>query len=148
MIRYNGWANERILEQAVKILPERPEYTGQYGLLADELLHLLHAQDYWMRRWTGRSVNTTENPSRTELIGEFARSQSALETFVAGLDEDALKATFVQETDGKNAPLGDFIAHLVGHGTYHRGGIAILLTNAGASPGDIDLYDFILVTGG
>jgi len=67
-----------------------------------------------------------------------------------GLDDAALAKPFTRtgRSQSITAPLGDLIAHLVTHQNFHRGEIALLLTNAGASTGDIDYYDFILEDGG
>jgi uncharacterized damage-inducible protein DinB len=149
LIRYNGWANSHILDQALKVLPEQPSYSGQYGGLADELLHIVRAEEFWLGSWRGEAVHDTANPSAAQLVAAFARAQTALERYIAGLDESDLAATFTRVGSDHtiSAPLADLIEHLVGHNTYHRGGIALVLTREGVSPGDIDLYDFILQGG-
>jgi len=150
MVRYNGWANSRMLDQAVKILPEEPIYGEQYGVLADELLHVLQAEEFWLASWRKEAAHQTVNPTRSQLLAAYAKAQADLEGFLAGLDDADLARTFtrVGSHETISAPLGDLVAHLVGHNTYHRGGIALLLTNAGVSPGDIDLYDFIITSAG
>jgi uncharacterized damage-inducible protein DinB len=146
LVRYNGWANRRILGEAAKILPEQPVYLDRYGRLPDELLHILQGQEHWLAVWHGEPARVTVDPTRTALIEAFGRTQAELEGFMAGLTEDDLARTITRKGSDHqvSAPLGDFIGHLVGHGTYHRGGIALLLTNEGASPGDIDFYDFLI----
>ncbi|HYM67513.1 MAG TPA: DinB family protein [Patescibacteria group bacterium] len=150
LVRYNGWANSRVLEQALKVLPETPVYGRRYGEVAGELLHILEAEEFWLASWRGTRAEATPDPDKAQLAAAFASVQAELEGFMAGLDEGDLAATFtrVGRHETISAPLGDLIAHLVGHNTFHRGGIAVLLTNAGFSPGDIDLYDFILRDGG
>jgi len=149
IVRYNGWANACVLEQALKVLPEQPVYSDGYGELADELLHIVRAEEFWLGAWRGDAVHPTTDPSRAQLVAAFANRQTELEEFVAGLDDSDLATTFtrVGSEHTIKAPLADLIAHLVGHNTYHRGGIGLLLTREGVSPGDIDLYDFILREG-
>ena len=146
LVRYNGWANDHILAKAVTILPELPVFGETYGVLPDELLHILQSEQHWLSVWRGELVRETVNPSQSQLIAAYATTQGELEAFVESLDESDLArvVTRVGRAHQVSAPLGDFISHLVSHGTYHRGEIALLLTQAGASPGDIDFYDFLL----
>jgi uncharacterized damage-inducible protein DinB len=146
LVRYNGWANDRILDRAVTVLPERPVFGETYGVLADALLHVLNAQEHWVAVWRGEVARETENPTRAGLVEAFAASQADLETYLRGVDDDDLARTFTRKgrDHSVSAPLGDFIAHLVTHQGYHRGEIALLLTNAAASPGDIDYYDYLM----
>jgi uncharacterized damage-inducible protein DinB len=150
LVRFNRWANDRILAKAIPLLPEHPVFGETYGVLPDALLHVLQAQQFWLAVWLGEPADQTENPTRSGLLEAFAASQAALEKYINGLDDDALAATFtrVGREQTISAPLGDLIAHLVTHQNFHRGEIALLLTGAGASPGDIDYYDFVYEDGG
>lgn len=150
LVRYNGWANAQVLDQAVKILPAQPGYGERYGVLADELLHVLQAEEFWLAVWRKEPVHQTTDATRAELVAAYAGAQTELESYIAGLDETDLASTVtrVGSHETISAPLADLIAHLIGHNTFHRGGIALLLTNEGHSPGDLDLYDFILLHDG
>jgi len=75
-IRFNGWANDRVLAKAVTVLPERPDFGESYGILADELLHVLQAQQHWLAVWRGEPSSQIESPTTAELVAAFAASQA------------------------------------------------------------------------
>jgi uncharacterized damage-inducible protein DinB len=144
LIAYNRWANERILSAAMPELGSRPAYSDEYGVLPDTLLHILNAQETWMARWRGRAHEETEQPSTHDLLAAYARSHDELEAYGRELDDAELAR---RTTDGAGydfpMPLGEQVMHLMHHGTYHRGEAALLLTQVGRSPGDIDYLDFL-----
>ncbi len=99
-----------------------------------------------MARWRGEPVRETENPSTAKLLAAYARSHEALEAFGDGLgDLDFDRPITYRDLSGDEyvRPLGLLITHLVSHGTYHRGEAALLLTQQGRSPGDLDYVDFL-----
>jgi uncharacterized damage-inducible protein DinB len=146
LVAYNRWANDRILAAAEPLLGEKPAFADQYGVRPDTVLHILQAQEAWMARWRGEPVRETENPSTAELLAAFARSHETLEAFGDGLgDLDFDRRITYRDLSGDEyvRPLGLLITHLVSHGTYHRGDAALLLTQQGRSPGDLDYVDFL-----
>ena len=43
---------------------------------------------------------------------------------------------------GDGVPMWQMLAHVVNHGTQHRSEAAVILTDAGRSPGDLDMIFF------
>ena len=66
--------------------------------------------------------------------------------------EDVLKASSLKITSDladlkgvtHSLPLGQMLLHVVNHGTQHRSEVAMLLTELGHSPGDLDFHLFLL----
>jgi uncharacterized damage-inducible protein DinB len=56
--------------------------------------------------------------------------------WLATLDDEALLKRF------DDVPMWQLLAHVMNHGTQHRSEAAALLTDAGRSPGDLDMVDF------
>jgi uncharacterized damage-inducible protein DinB len=99
-----------------------------------------------MARWRGEQPVETEAPDTDELVAAFARSHDALEAFIAPLeDTDLGRDVVIRSLSGREAvdALEDTIVHLVNHSTFHRGEAALLLTEQGRSPGDLDYLDFL-----
>jgi uncharacterized damage-inducible protein DinB len=42
----------------------------------------------------------------------------------------------------RGIPMWQTMVHLMNHGTQHRSEAAVILTEAGGSPGDLDVLDF------
>ncbi len=63
--------------------------------------------------------------------------------YLAELTDDDLAAPFALGTRGA-LPLWELLVHLITHGTQHRSEAAILLTDAGHSPGDLDYFYFAI----
>jgi uncharacterized damage-inducible protein DinB len=54
---------------------------------------------------------------------------------------DSLSDGWLEQRDD-NIPFWQMLAHVVNHGTQHRAEAAALLTQAGRSPGDLDMIFF------
>ena len=69
-----------------------------------------------------------------------------MRAFLAGLTDDDLQRIVHYRTtkgvQGEN-PLWQLLLHVVNHGTQHRAEAAIMLTQHGCSPGDVDLIVFL-----
>jgi uncharacterized damage-inducible protein DinB len=69
-----------------------------------------------------------------------------MRTFLAELtDEDLQRAVHYRTKQGVpyENPLWQLLLHVVNHGTQHRAEAAIVLTQHGCSPGDVDLIVFL-----
>ncbi len=64
-----------------------------------------------------------------------------MRTWVDGLSDEELAAP--PRVRGEiGAPLWFYVMHILTHGTLQRADVAVLLTQAGHSPGDLDFLDF------
>lgn len=139
LYQYNAWANRRVIGCL-----ERQSVNHEKILML--LSHLVAAQYLWLHRIKGLP------PPPVELWKKYELEQ--LKTMVE--DTAQLWITFVEETDHFDRILkyrnytGDYfennvehiMMHLVNHGTYHRGQIALLLRQNGFVPVNTDFITF------
>lgn len=142
LIAYEGWANSRLLATAAELDTAVPSKGASWGSIEGSLRHLLQSHAVWLARFTGQPPMDTAADGAAALANRFAEVQAGLETFAASLSDDDYLAE-VEFKDSRGNPHRDvlalLLAHLVNHGTYHRGEAALLLTEAGHSPGDLDM---------
>jgi len=146
---YHYWANERILGALAQIELEQfvAPVAVPWGSLRGTLVHLLWSETNWLARWEGRSTlpRFTEDdfPTVADLRAGWATSEGAMRVFLATLDDAQLDTPFhYTRTNGepRSRIFWQLLVHIVNHGTQHHTEAAILLTQYGASPGDIDLH--------
>src|SRR4029078_1965607 len=118
----------------------RPRVIDERGL-AGILVHMLGAYQRWRHGLAedGESPSPERGPlpSPDELRGHWAVELPAMEAWLATLDDTWLGR------DDEGVPFAGMLRHLVNHGTQHRSEAAALLTQAGHSPGDLDMIDWL-----
>lgn len=146
---YNYWANASILEAAANLSDDQFVAPGKlsHGGLRDALVHTLTAEWIWrMRCQEGVSpsalLSAEDFPTLTDLRTRWQAEEEAMRAYVASLtDEDLRRTIHYTSTEGHSLSfmLWQILVHLVNHGTQTRSEAAILLTECGYSPGDLDL---------
>lgn len=145
---YNQWANARILDTAAQLTREEFLAPGAFphGALREVLVHILFAEWIWRKRWDGVSPRTRLNPedfpTLESLRARWKTEDEALMTFTARVTDDQLNRPFqYTSTEGVKYEniLWESMAHVVNHGTQHRSEVAVILTELGHSPGDLDM---------
>jgi uncharacterized damage-inducible protein DinB len=139
LFAYDRWATERLLAaldgiddatwSAAQVIDER----GLGGIL----VHMLGAY----QRWRHGLSEDDELPrperepllSPAELRSRWEAEWPAMEAFLASRDDGWLN----REDEGVR--FDRMLQHLANHGTQHRAEAAVLLSQAGRSPGDLDL---------
>lgn len=151
LYKYNQWANTKILDTAAQLDQEDYLIKGSHPhrFLHGILTHTLFAEWIWRNRWTGVSPTTRlkpeDFPTLESLRTRWQAENLELERFIAAITEDSLNSPF-QYSSTESVPfeniLWESMAHVVNHGTQHRSEAAIILTELGHSPGDLDLILF------
>jgi uncharacterized damage-inducible protein DinB len=142
MFAYDRWATEKVLAQLAGI---DSDVWGAVGVVGDRglgsiLVHMLGAHQRWRLAFEG-SENSPEPedeplPTAAELVDRWAAELEATDAFLAEVTPGFL--AYVR--DGVRVAV--MLQHLANHGTQHRSEAALLLTQAGRSPGEIDLIFF------
>jgi uncharacterized damage-inducible protein DinB len=151
LFKYNAWANERLLSSLRSLDSERftRNLNASHGSIRGTVAHLAAAEWIWLERWRGRSPDRLLPEAEFETIEmagrRLAEIDSELGKYMRGLTQTDLegKRDYVT-TEGKpySNVLQDMLLHLINHSTYHRGQVACLLRQVGATPiaTDLTLY--------
>jgi uncharacterized damage-inducible protein DinB len=152
LYRYNPWANARILDTAEPLSPEQflMGRGASFDSLRDTLVHTMSAHWLWLERWSGRSPTAAIDPREfsglASIRARWAGIERDTQAFVADLSEARLASVVAyRNTKGERwaYPLWQQMIHQVNHATQHRSEAAMILTQFGHSPGDLDLLHFI-----
>lgn len=138
--RYDAWANRQILAavRATAALPERPRQV---------MAHLLQAQKVWLMRLTGRDTAGMQIwPQMTldECEPLLAENEQGYADYVSSLRQERYGDLISYRTStgvAMQSSVGDILTHVLLHGSYHRGQLAVAIKQAG---GDPPLTDFIV----
>lgn len=146
MLAYNRWANEKVLRATTGLS------SHEFAKVGDILGHTVATQLYWLANWSGDDfVEPAEGLSLRELEPLFERTNAYLEAFGDKLTDDEwnrAEAWWQRFGVDTRAPLGMTLFQVIYHGIQHRAEVAVILTDHGCSPGDLDYLVFLRETGG
>lgn len=141
---YHYWATGRILDQARRLTPDQltapPLYANR--TVRALLVHSLDVEQDWRRGCQGlvatRSAPLPETnfPTVEAIAARWADEEREMRVWLAGLTDADLLPSFA------GCPIWQILVHVANHGMQHRTEAAVLLTNHGHSPGDLDFYFF------
>lgn len=139
---YDRYATRKLLDAAVGI---DDGVWGAVGVVGERglgtiLVHMLGAHMRWRHSFLqdGKEPRPEEEPLpsvealRARWDEELATMEAWLETVSDG---------FMNHLE-EGVPVWQMLLHLANHGTQHRSEAAVLMTAAGHSPGDLDLWDY------
>jgi len=143
LVDYNYWARDRTLASAGQLAPEQLTrgLGSSFGSVLDTLVHIHFAEWIWHQRWLGTSPPA--GPDRSGLVSIAALRdawqplEQQIRAFVDSLDEAGLARVIEYRTmNGQPgmSPYWQMIVHVVNHGSYHRGQVATMLRQLGATP--------------
>ena len=149
---YTYWANARILNAAGRLSGEQFIAPGNlsFGGVRGTLVHAFGAEYLWRKR-TQDGISPasmppeSEYPSLVALRTQWEAEERLMRAYLGSLTDQALLQTFhYKNMQGQEyeSVLWLVLTHLVNHGTQHRAEVAVLLTDFGQSPGDVDLILF------
>ncbi len=151
LYQFNRWANRRFFDAAAALAPARyeAEVVSSFPSIRDTMAHLVAVEWLWLERWQGRAPTAAPEwagrPALADLRARLDEVENAIDRFLAGLaDADLARVLTYRRFNGEvqSNVLSDLLLHVVNHGTYHRGQLATLLRQAGATPPATDFSLF------
>ncbi len=153
MATYNAAMNRRLYDAAARLPPSdrHAPRGGFWGSIHGTLTHIVWADIQWMSRFdNGKGLSTPLSRSG-EFIEDFAELRALREKTDAdilrwadALDDTWLHGDLVWFSAAAQreicAPKQLLVMHFFNHQTHHRGQAHAMLTAAGETTGDTDLF--------
>ncbi len=139
---YNRWANARLLDSASLLSGEllAKDLGTSYESILATLRHIAWGEWLWLDRWHERRP-TSHNPVHcvdlTALRSSWSVMQREQTQFISGIAPTDLQRLISYENAAGTRwtyRLQHMLQHVVNHSTYHRGQVAGLLRQIGATP--------------
>lgn len=144
---YNSWANQRVLDTTEQLTAEQftADAGPSHGSLRNTFVHMMGGQQLWLARWKGGSPERMSDPERFPDLASVRQYWGKLDAetraFVDQLTEQQLQQTIsytTTEGEPRSYPMWQPVFQQINHSTAHRSEAAVMLTNYGHSPGDLD----------
>jgi uncharacterized damage-inducible protein DinB len=150
---YSAWANARILDTADRLSDEQfsAAVGASFPSVHETLVHTLGAQRHWLYRWQNqtppRFLEMSDCPDRASLRALWQTIEAQTVDFLADLDEALLDERIQYTTRSGQTfvfSLRLMLLHQALHAMQHRSEVAVMLTQFGHSPGDLDFLTYIV----
>ncbi|HEX2681951.1 MAG TPA: DinB family protein [Candidatus Dormibacteraeota bacterium] len=145
-LAYNKWANLQLLDECAELTEAQLQLTapGTYGSIAATFMHLLGAEQRYVKRLTGAEpvlAGKDEFPGILPLKEHARRSGDALLSAAANLQ--AGEVTEV-DYDGEKIglPKSMIVVQAIHHGNDHRTHICTILGHHSIKSLDIDVWTY------
>jgi uncharacterized damage-inducible protein DinB len=141
-LRYNRWANLQLLDVCSSFTDEQLELssTGTYGTIRATWMHILAAEQGYLRRLVGfeRAISEKDSfPGIVALKQHAGRSGDALIAAAATVDPDG-----TSQAEGGGVKHWLVLVQAIHHGNDHRTHICTILGQNGISYGELDVWGF------
>ena len=141
-LRYNRWANLQLLDVCSSFTDEQLELssTGTYGTIRATWMHILAAEQGYLRRLVGfeRAISEKDSfPGIAVLKQHASRSGDALIAAAATVDPDG-----TSPDQGGGVKHWLVLVQAIHHGNDHRTHICTILGQNRISYGELDVWGF------
>ncbi|MGB7338328.1 MAG: DinB family protein [Phototrophicaceae bacterium] len=151
MFNYNYWANQQILAQAAKLSTAElyAPTSVSWNSLGGTLIHTMDAEYGWRVMLDTRGSTPLLTPDDFSdldaIIQRWQIEETAMWDYLNRLSDKNINDMIHYSGDGysRSRIVWHCLLHVVNHGTQHRSECAVMLTNLGHSPGEIDFTVYL-----
>ena len=153
MAAYNAEMNRRLYAAAARLSDEerRRDRGAFWGSIHGTLCHLMWGDQIWMSRFDGWDPPPVKQKGSAGMIADFAEltrrraeADAKIVDWAGRVDDTWLAGDMVwfSQSAGRelHQPRMMLVTHFFNHQTHHRGQAHALITAAGESTGDTDLF--------
>jgi len=148
---YRLWAKERLLGSLEPMNQGdfEKDLHSSHGGIRGTMLHILNAENIWMRRLSGEPVVPLDDSNLKNVENfkrEWSRLDKKLSTLVEKMTDESLQDRFgYQDMKGNrySNPRIWALQQMLNHFTYHRGQIVAMQRQLGYKPANTDLIGFL-----
>ena len=153
LYEYSYWANHAALEAAQSLSVEQFERQigPSWGSVRDTLVHIMGAEWIWLSRWQGVSpremLRGEDFPTPQAIGARWSQIEADLHGFLKSLNPERLGEEIAYTTTGGQQyalKLWQMLAHVVNHGSHHRGELADMYTELGVAHPQDDMNAYFL----
>ncbi len=135
---HDAWANREYIA-ALETMPQPPQRALEL------MAHILSAQWVWLTRMRRepQPMKVWPELSLARCRAELASLHTGWKEFLGEADPDSTFAYTNTKGEHFEGRVGDTLTHVFLHGHYHRGQIALLMRQAGATPPYTDFIEAV-----
>jgi uncharacterized damage-inducible protein DinB len=147
---YNTWAMQRVLDAAERLrLQQFVAAQDGHDAIRDLLVHTIWAQWIWLERCRGESPTVRWQPGEFPYVATLTARWREVDRLTHEFLDTRTEADLAHVFSYRNFagetwsyPVWQALLHQANHAQQHRSEVALLLTRAGSSPGNLDLLVF------
>jgi uncharacterized damage-inducible protein DinB len=149
LLRYNAWANGRILPLLNQLTPEQfsAPVEGMFGSVHDTANHLVGVERVYLQMLSDQPAQRPPGFPVEALVPAAAEIGAGYQDLLARFDEAALNATFRVPWFEREFTRRDGLLQVVTHSTEHRADLAAALTRFGITTPPIDYVVYVIDSG-
>jgi uncharacterized damage-inducible protein DinB len=151
---YGYWATGQILAASARVRPEQflDPTAYSFGSLRGALVHTLDGECAWRMLYQHQTLayfgamRESDFPSVGAVEQRWNEEERAMRDYLASLSDADLNGHIrytTPEGHRRERLLWHCLLHVVNHGTQHRSEAAVILTEYGCSPGELDFTAFL-----
>jgi uncharacterized damage-inducible protein DinB len=150
---YNAWAHRRVWDCVAQVSDDLWTQSVGYSLgsLQSQYVHVLSVDRRWFARLKGEAppaaLSIEAFPTREILWAAWERAEAYHRAFLADVTDEELAMEIEYDLPHRGGPKRntgwEILAHVVNHGTDHRGQILATLHGLGAPTVEQDMMFFL-----